>query len=117
MFLFCVFTEEEPEKCERPRICLQTLDRLREFSSDSDQQCNRVQEVGFQKKECLSLEKCPSIIGRSSELKNSLQSGDTSPKVAQKVCRALVYCCTDHFLWFEKASFGAMFLLCFCVLS
>ncbi|OPJ82140.1 DNA mismatch repair protein Msh3 [Patagioenas fasciata monilis] len=76
--------KKEPEKCERPRICLQTLDRLREFCSDSDQQCNRVQEVGFQKKECLSLEKCPSIIGRSSELKNSLQSGDTSPKVAQK---------------------------------
>ncbi|KAK4816335.1 hypothetical protein QYF61_015019, partial [Mycteria americana] len=76
--------KKEPQKCEKPRICLQTLDRLREFCSDSDQQCNRVREDSFREKESLSLEKCPSIIGRSSELKNPLQSGDTSPKVAQK---------------------------------
>ncbi|XP_068522312.1 DNA mismatch repair protein Msh3 isoform X1 [Anas acuta] len=76
--------KKEPQKCEKPRICLQTLDRLREFSSDSDQQCNRVREDGFREKKSMYLEKCPSIIGRSSELKNPLQSGDTSPKVAQK---------------------------------
>lgn len=46
------------------------------------------------------LEKCPSIIGRSSELKNPLQSGDTSPKVAQKVRRALAQCCADDFFFF-----------------
>ncbi|XP_054042825.1 DNA mismatch repair protein Msh3 isoform X2 [Rissa tridactyla] len=76
--------KKEPQKCEKPRICLQTLDRLREFCSDSDQQCKRVQEDSFREKESVILEKCPSIIGRSSELKNPLQSWDTSPKVAQK---------------------------------
>ncbi|XP_019328066.1 PREDICTED: LOW QUALITY PROTEIN: DNA mismatch repair protein Msh3 [Aptenodytes forsteri] len=76
--------KKELQKCEKPRICLQTLDKLREFCSDSDQQCNRVREDSFQEKESPSLEKCPSIVGRSSELKNPLQSGDTSPKVAQK---------------------------------
>lgn len=99
-FLLCIFTKEEPQKCEKPRICLQTLDRLREFSSDSDQQCNRVREDGFREKKSMYLEKCPSIIGRSSELKNPLQSGDTSPKVAQKVCRALVQCFADDFFFF-----------------
>ncbi|KAM6106146.1 DNA mismatch repair protein Msh3 isoform 3-T4 [Pterocles gutturalis] len=76
--------KKEPQKCEKPRICLQTLDRLREFCNDSDQQCNRVQEDTCQEKESLNLEKCSSIVGRSSELKNPLQSGDTSPKVTQK---------------------------------
>uniref|UniRef100_A0A8C3KQS8 DNA mismatch repair protein MSH3 n=1 Tax=Calidris pygmaea TaxID=425635 RepID=A0A8C3KQS8_9CHAR len=76
--------KKEPQKCEKPRICLQTLDRLREFCSDSDQQCNRVREDSFREKESVILEKCPSIIGRSSELKNPLQPWDTSPKVAQK---------------------------------
>ncbi|XP_063175727.1 DNA mismatch repair protein Msh3 isoform X2 [Chroicocephalus ridibundus] len=76
--------KKEPQKCEKPRICLQTLDRLREFCSDSDQQCKRVREDSFREKESVILEKCPSIIGRSSELKNPLQSWDTSPKVAQK---------------------------------
>ncbi|KAM6230940.1 DNA mismatch repair protein Msh3 [Porphyrio hochstetteri] len=76
--------KKEHPKCEKPRICLQTLDRLREFCSDSDQQCNRVRGDSFQEKESLVLEKCPSIIGRSSELKNPLQSWDTIPKVAQK---------------------------------
>ncbi|KAM6328810.1 LOW QUALITY PROTEIN: DNA mismatch repair protein Msh3 [Alca torda] len=76
--------KKEPQKCEKPRICLQTLDRLREFCSDSDQQCKRVREDSFREKESVILEKCPSIVGRSSELKNPLQSWDTSPKVAQK---------------------------------
>ncbi|RMC08071.1 hypothetical protein DUI87_15102 [Hirundo rustica rustica] len=76
--------KEEPQKCEKSRICLQTLDRLREFCSDSNQQCTRVWEDGFKEKESLSLEKCPSITGRSSELKNPLPSWDTGPKVAQK---------------------------------
>lgn len=117
MFLLCIFTEEEPQKCEKPRICLQTLDRLREFCSDSDQQCNRVREDSFREKESLILEKCPSVIGRSSELKKPLQSWDTSPKVAQKVRRALVQCCLDDFLWFKKASFGTRSLLWFFVCS
>ncbi|KAM4638526.1 DNA mismatch repair protein Msh3 isoform 2-T5 [Amazona ochrocephala] len=76
--------DKKPQKCEKSRICLQTLGRLRKFCSDSDQQNNRFQEDSFQKKESLSLEKCPSIIGRSSELKNPLQSWDSSPQVAQK---------------------------------
>ncbi|XP_068785201.1 DNA mismatch repair protein Msh3 isoform X4 [Struthio camelus] len=76
--------KEQPQKCEKSRICLQTLDRLREFSSDSNQLCNRVQEDSFQEKESMSLEKCPNIMGRSSEMKSPLQSWDTSPKVAQK---------------------------------
>lgn len=101
MFLFCIFTEE-PQKCEKPRICLQTLDRLREFCSDSDQQCNRVREDGFREKESLTLEKYPSGTGRSSELKNPPQSRDASPKVAQKVRRALVRCCADYFLQCKK---------------
>lgn len=93
MFLLCIFTKEQSQKCEKSRICLQTLDRLREFCSDSNQQCTRVREDGFQGKESLGLEKCPSITGRSSELKNPLPSWDAGPKVAQKVCRALVLWC------------------------
>uniref|UniRef100_A0A8B9IW30 Uncharacterized protein n=1 Tax=Amazona collaria TaxID=241587 RepID=A0A8B9IW30_9PSIT len=116
-FPFFFFPEKEPQKCEKPRICLQTLGRLREFCSDSDQQNNRFQENSFQKKESLSLEKCPSIIGRSSELKNRLQSWDSSPQVAQKVRRALVKCCADYCLWFKKASFDTRFPLHFGVLS
>ncbi|XP_031951795.1 DNA mismatch repair protein Msh3 isoform X1 [Corvus moneduloides] len=76
--------KKESQKCEKSRICLQTLDRLREFCSDSNQQCTRVREDGFQEKESLSLEKCPSITGRNSELKNPLPSWDAGPKVAQK---------------------------------
>ncbi|XP_031951796.1 DNA mismatch repair protein Msh3 isoform X2 [Corvus moneduloides] len=75
---------KKSQKCEKSRICLQTLDRLREFCSDSNQQCTRVREDGFQEKESLSLEKCPSITGRNSELKNPLPSWDAGPKVAQK---------------------------------
>ena len=116
MLLLCIFTEEEPQKREKPRICLQTLDKLREFCSDSDQQCDRVREDSFWEKESLILEKCPSVIGRSSELKNPLQSCDSSPKVTQKVRRALVQCCVDRFfffLWFKKASFGTRCLFWF----
>ncbi|XP_064358203.1 DNA mismatch repair protein Msh3-like [Dromaius novaehollandiae] len=76
--------KKEPQKCEKPRICLQTLDRLREFSSDSDQLCNRVREDSFREKQSMSLEKCPSIMGRSTEMKSPLQACDTSPTVAQK---------------------------------
>ncbi|XP_066843809.1 DNA mismatch repair protein Msh3 isoform X3 [Anser cygnoides] len=76
--------KKEPQKCEKPGICLQTLDRLREFCSDSDQQCNRVREDSFREKQSMYLEKCPSITGRNPELKNPLQCGDTNPKVAQK---------------------------------
>lgn len=86
-----VFTKEEPQKSEKPRVCLQTLDRLREFCSDSNQQCTRAREDGFQGKGSLSLEKCPSLTGRSSELKNP--SWDTGPKVTQKVCRDLALWC------------------------
>ncbi|XP_014113725.1 PREDICTED: DNA mismatch repair protein Msh3 [Pseudopodoces humilis] len=76
---------KDSQKCEKSRVCLQTLDRLKEFCSDSNQQCARVQEDGFQEKGSLSLEKCPSVTGRSSELRNTnLPSRDASPKVAQK---------------------------------
>ncbi|XP_039238039.1 DNA mismatch repair protein Msh3 isoform X2 [Pipra filicauda] len=75
--------KKEPQKHEKPCICLQTLDRLREFCSDSDQQCTRIQD-DFQEKESENLKKCPSITGRSSELKIPLPSWDTDPKVAQK---------------------------------
>ncbi|XP_059693075.1 DNA mismatch repair protein Msh3 isoform X3 [Haemorhous mexicanus] len=68
-----------PQKCEKSRICLETLGRLREFCSDSNQQCTSLQEDGLQEKE-----KCPSLTGRSSELKNTLPSWDSGPKVAQK---------------------------------
>ncbi|KAM8792926.1 DNA mismatch repair protein Msh3 [Eudromia elegans] len=76
--------KKEPQKCEKPRISLQTLDRLREFSSDSDQLCSRVREDSFPEKQSLVLEKCPSITGRSAEVKSPLQSWDTTPKAAQK---------------------------------
>ncbi|XP_074935705.1 DNA mismatch repair protein Msh3 [Phalacrocorax aristotelis] len=74
--------KEPPQKCEKPHISLQTLERLREFRSDSDQQCSRALEDSSQEKESQSLENCP-----SSELKNPLQSGNTSSKVAQKESR------------------------------
>ncbi|XP_062369550.1 DNA mismatch repair protein Msh3 [Cinclus cinclus] len=76
--------KKESQKCEKSRVCLQTLDRLREFCNDSNQQCTRAREDGFQEKESLSLEKCPSVTGRSSELKNPPPSWDTGPKVSQK---------------------------------
>ncbi|KAM6991219.1 DNA mismatch repair protein Msh3 [Passerculus sandwichensis] len=71
--------KKESQKCEKSRICLETLGRLREFCSDSNQQCTSLREDGFQEKE-----KCPSVTGRSSELKNPLPSWDSGPKVAQK---------------------------------
>lgn len=63
------------------------------------------------------LEKCPSIIGRSSELKNPLQSGDTSPKVAQKVRRALAQCCADDFFFFSGLKKKALAQDAFYILS
>uniref|UniRef100_A0A803XNJ1 DNA mismatch repair protein MSH3 n=1 Tax=Meleagris gallopavo TaxID=9103 RepID=A0A803XNJ1_MELGA len=86
MFFAMYFTEEDLLTYEKPRICLQTLDRLREFYCDSDQPCNRVQEDSFREKQSLILEKCPNITGRSLELKNPLQYGDTSPKVEEPHC-------------------------------
>ncbi|CAN8220683.1 unnamed protein product [Coccothraustes coccothraustes] len=71
--------KKESQKCEKSPICLETLGRLREFCSDSNQQCTSLREDGFQEKE-----KCPSVTGRSSELKNPLPSWDGGPKVAQK---------------------------------
>lgn len=85
MCFCCEFSPtEESQKCEKSRICLETLGRLREFCSDSSQQCTSLREDGFQEKE-----KCPSVTGRSSELKNPLPSCDNGPKVAQKVRGAL----------------------------
>lgn len=109
MFFAMYFTEEDLLTYEKPRICLQTLDRLREFYCDSDQPCNRVQEDSFREKQSLILEKCPNITGRSLELKNPLQYGDTSPKVAQKVCGALIYCNAADFK--NKTKFGTRLLL------
>ncbi|XP_072777820.1 DNA mismatch repair protein Msh3 isoform X2 [Taeniopygia guttata] len=71
--------DKNSQKCEKSRISLETLGRLREFCSDSNQQCTSLQEDGSREKE-----KCPSITGRSSELKNPLPSWDSSPKAAQK---------------------------------
>ncbi|XP_064592880.1 DNA mismatch repair protein Msh3 [Zonotrichia leucophrys gambelii] len=68
--------KKESQKREKSRICLETLGRLREFCSDSNQQCTSLREDGFQEKE-----KCPR---RSSELQNPLPSWDSGPKVAQK---------------------------------
>lgn len=84
MLLLWIFTKEDSQKCEKSRISLETLGRLREFCSDSNQQCTSLQEDGSREKE-----KCPSITGRTSELKNPLPSWDSSAKAAQKVCRAL----------------------------
>lgn len=106
MFFVMYFTEEELLTYEKPRICLQTLDRLREFYSDSDQLCNRIQEDSSREKQSLILGNCPSITGRSLELKNPLQYGDTNQKVAQKVCGALIYCNADDFKNKTKQSLG-----------
>uniref|UniRef100_A0A8C8RNX1 DNA mismatch repair protein MSH3 n=1 Tax=Pelusios castaneus TaxID=367368 RepID=A0A8C8RNX1_9SAUR len=39
---------KESKKCARPRICVKTLDKLREFCSDSKDPCNRVQVDALQ---------------------------------------------------------------------
>uniref|UniRef100_A0A8D2NA17 DNA mismatch repair protein MSH3 n=1 Tax=Zonotrichia albicollis TaxID=44394 RepID=A0A8D2NA17_ZONAL len=76
MCFCCDFSpKEESQKREKSRICLETLGRLREFCSDSNQQCTSLREDGFQEKE-----KCHSVTGRSSELQNPLPSWDSGPK-------------------------------------
>ncbi|XP_059581053.1 DNA mismatch repair protein Msh3 [Alligator mississippiensis] len=75
---------EEPKKCDGSRLCLKTLDKLREFSSDSGQSHTRSQVLSFQGSQSAGLEKCPSIAERTLETNSSLHSEETGSQISQK---------------------------------
>ncbi|XP_044876695.1 DNA mismatch repair protein Msh3 isoform X2 [Mauremys mutica] len=68
---------EEPKKCARPCICVKTLNKLREFCSDSKHPCNRVQVDTLQGSQSVHLEKCPTFVERTLEMNSALHSQDT----------------------------------------
>ncbi|XP_067425319.1 DNA mismatch repair protein Msh3 [Emydura macquarii macquarii] len=74
----------EPKKCARPRICVKTLDKLREFCSDSKHPFNRVQVDTLQGSRSVHLEKSPSFAERALEMNSALHSQDTGSQISQK---------------------------------
>nr|XP_032649861.1 DNA mismatch repair protein Msh3 [Chelonoidis abingdonii] len=75
---------EEPKKCARPCICVKTLNKLREFCSDSKHPCNRVQVDSLQGNQSVRLEKCPTFVERTLEMNSTLHSQDTGSQVSEK---------------------------------
>ncbi|XP_039401053.1 DNA mismatch repair protein Msh3 isoform X3 [Mauremys reevesii] len=75
---------EEPKKCARPCICVKTLNKLREFCSDSKHPCNRVQVDTLQGSQSVHLEKCPTFVERNLEMNSALHSQDTGSQVSEK---------------------------------
>ncbi|XP_044876694.1 DNA mismatch repair protein Msh3 isoform X1 [Mauremys mutica] len=75
---------EEPKKCARPCICVKTLNKLREFCSDSKHPCNRVQVDTLQGSQSVHLEKCPTFVERTLEMNSALHSQDTGSQVSEK---------------------------------
>uniref|UniRef100_A0A8C0J3N9 DNA mismatch repair protein MSH3 n=1 Tax=Chelonoidis abingdonii TaxID=106734 RepID=A0A8C0J3N9_CHEAB len=74
----------EPKKCARPCICVKTLNKLREFCSDSKHPCNRVQVDSLQGNQSVRLEKCPTFVERTLEMNSTLHSQDTGSQVSEK---------------------------------
>uniref|UniRef100_A0A8C0QNN3 DNA mismatch repair protein MSH3 n=1 Tax=Chelonoidis abingdonii TaxID=106734 RepID=A0A8C0QNN3_CHEAB len=62
-------------KCARPCICVKTLNKLREFCSDSKHPCNRVQDTGSQVSEKVS--SCKSFEGSQNISNTNLLSKKT----------------------------------------
>ncbi|KAM7166813.1 DNA mismatch repair protein Msh3 isoform 1-T1 [Macrochelys suwanniensis] len=75
---------EEPKKCARPCICVKTLNKLREFCSDSKHPCNRVQEDTLEGSQSVHLEKCPTFVERTLEMNTALHSQDTGSQIGEK---------------------------------
>ncbi|EMP29535.1 DNA mismatch repair protein Msh3 [Chelonia mydas] len=75
---------EEPKKCARPCISVKTLNKLREFCSDSKHPCNRVQVDTLQGSPSVHLEKCPTFVERTLEMNSALHSQDTGSQISEK---------------------------------
>ncbi|CAM5145419.1 unnamed protein product [Natator depressus] len=75
---------EEPKKCARPCISVKTLNKLREFCSDSKPPCNRVQVDTLQGSPSVHLEKCPTFVERTLEMNSALHSQDTGSQISEK---------------------------------
>ncbi|XP_038259774.1 DNA mismatch repair protein Msh3 isoform X3 [Dermochelys coriacea] len=75
---------EEPKKCARPSISVKTLNKLREFCSDSKHPCNRVQMDTLQGSPSVHLEKCPTFVERTLEMNSALHSQDTGSQISEK---------------------------------
>nr|XP_048706047.1 DNA mismatch repair protein Msh3 isoform X4 [Caretta caretta] len=75
---------EEPKKCARPCISVKTLNKLREFCSDSKHPCNRVQVDTLQGSPSVHLEKCPTFVERPLEMNSALHSQDTGSQISEK---------------------------------
>ncbi|XP_050802111.1 DNA mismatch repair protein Msh3 [Gopherus flavomarginatus] len=75
---------EEPMKCARPCVCVKTLNKLREFCSDSKHPCNRVQVDTLQGSQSVHLEKCPTFVETTLEMNSALHSQDTGSQVSEK---------------------------------
>ncbi|XP_042711816.2 DNA mismatch repair protein Msh3 isoform X8 [Chrysemys picta bellii] len=75
---------EEPKKCARPCICVKTLDKLREFCSDSKHPCNRVQVDTLRGSQSVHLEKCPTFVERTLEINSALHCQDTGSQISEK---------------------------------
>uniref|UniRef100_A0A6I8PNK3 MutS homolog 3 n=1 Tax=Ornithorhynchus anatinus TaxID=9258 RepID=A0A6I8PNK3_ORNAN len=74
----------EPKKCLRPRVALKSLDKLREFCSDSEPPCSRAQTEPFLGKRPAILEKCTDFEDISKHLKKSVGSEDFNSQRNQK---------------------------------
>ncbi|XP_077673253.1 DNA mismatch repair protein Msh3 isoform X2 [Eretmochelys imbricata] len=75
---------EEPKKCARPCISVKTLNKLREFCSDSEHPCNRVQVDTLQGSPSVHLEKCPTFVERPLEMNSALHSQHTGSQISEK---------------------------------
>uniref|UniRef100_A0A8D0G6W9 DNA mismatch repair protein MSH3 n=1 Tax=Sphenodon punctatus TaxID=8508 RepID=A0A8D0G6W9_SPHPU len=71
----------------RSRICLQTLDKLREFCSDAERPCSRSQADAFPGNQSVDLERCCDFVEGSIERSSTHRSQDTSQK--EETCYGL----------------------------
>ncbi|XP_038621490.1 DNA mismatch repair protein Msh3 [Tachyglossus aculeatus] len=74
----------EPKKCLRPRVALKSLEKLREFCSDSEPPCSRAQTEPFLGRRPATLEKCTDFEDISIHLKKSVGSEDFNSHRNQK---------------------------------
>ncbi|XP_034629992.1 DNA mismatch repair protein Msh3 [Trachemys scripta elegans] len=75
---------EEPKKCARPCICVKTLNKLREFCSDSKHPCNRVQVDTLRGSQSVHLKKCPTFVEGTLEINSALHCQDTGSQISEK---------------------------------
>ncbi|XP_074851485.1 DNA mismatch repair protein Msh3 isoform X2 [Carettochelys insculpta] len=75
---------EKPKTCASPRICVKTLSKLRQFCSDSEHPCNRVQVDTLQESQSVHLEEGPNFVERTQESNSAPHSQDIGSQRNQK---------------------------------